>query len=41
MAFVIHRGKRYRLSLPYTGERFSVLRYGPAPDTSGLVNEDD
>lgn len=41
MAIVIHNGKRYRFSMPYRGDRFDVVRYAPAPDSSGLLNEDD
>ena len=41
MAIVIHNGKRYRFSLPYTGDRFEVVRYGPAPNEFGELNEDD
>ena len=41
MAFVIRSGKRYRFSIPYTGNRYQIVRYGPAPDASGRINEDD
>lgn len=41
MAIVIRGGKRYRFSIPYRGNRYQILRYGPAPDASGRINEDD
>ena len=41
MAIVIHRGKRYHLSMFHVGDRYQLLRYGPMPDASGRVDEND
>lgn len=41
MPIVIRDGKRYRFSIPYSGERYQILRYSPAPDATGNISEND
>lgn len=41
MAYVIRKGKRYRLSLPHASVRYEILRYVPAFDELESSNDED
>ncbi len=41
MAYVIRKGKRYRLAMPYTGMRYEIVHYIPLQDASGHIDENE
>jgi len=40
MPIVFHNGKRYKFAVFEAG-RYTILRYGPSPDSEGIVNPAD